>query len=102
MKFAKLIAAAALAVAGIAGTSTAASAAPVSHVTTLAASAASAAGFQDRRYYRDDRRGYRDDRRRWDRRHGNRGRYYNRGRNQRVCWQEWRRHQGRVTVCRRR
>jgi hypothetical protein len=103
MKIANIIAAAALAITGIAG-ATAASAAPVTVVS--AAASIQGHGYRDGQRYRDRNRWDRQDRR-WDRgRQYNRGRYYNRGRsyrnNRRACWTEWRRHQGRVTVCRRR
>ncbi|WP_404339520.1 hypothetical protein AB2M62_08905 [Sphingomonas sp. MMS12-HWE2-04] len=97
MKFAKIIAAAGLAVASIA------SAAPAE-----AQSYRDHRGGYERQYdhgrYRDhDRRWDRDHDRRWDRgrHHGwDRGRSY-RGRSHRVCWTEWRHHH-RETVCRRR
>lgn len=105
MHFKKLIAAAALAIAGIAGSATAANAAPVAATTAsgsvLTVSVAAAAQDWrhrgDRRWDRRNNRGY--DRGRYNRSRYNRGRSYNRGR---VCWKEYRRHQGRITVCRRR
>lgn len=101
MHFKKLIAAAALAVAGIAGSATAANAAPIAATSASASvlTVSFAASAQDRRYRDNDRRWDRGHRRGWDRGRYNRGRGYNRGR---VCWTEYRRYQGRVTVCRRR
>lgn len=109
MKIVRIIAAAALAFTGVAGATTAASAAPV---TLIGASATVqdygyGYGYRDDRRYRDGWR-YRGDRNRWDRNRWDRGRGYDRGRYyrghraHRVCWTEWRRYQGRVTVCRRR
>lgn len=106
MKFAKIIAAAALAFAGVAAGAAPAAAAPItagsaSASTFMAVSAVSnIQRYRDgNRWGRDDRRWDRRDRRRgWDRRRYNRSRYY---RSHRPCWNEWRR--GRpVTVCARR
>lgn len=103
MSFKKLIAAAALAIAGIAGSATVANAAPVTATSasasvltvSLASTAQRWGDRDDRRYDRGRRNGY-------DRGRYNRGRHYNRGNRGRTCWKEWRRHQGRVTVCSRR
>lgn len=90
MKFAKIIAAAGLALASVAATT-----APAE-----AQSYRDHRGSYNDRHYDDGR--YRDHNR-WDRgrNHGwDRGRSY-RGRAHRVCWTEWRHHH-RETVCRRR
>lgn len=107
MKIVRIIAAAALTFTGVAGATTAASAAPVTLIGASAVVQDYGYGYRDDRRYRDDWR-YRGDRNRWDRNRWDRGRGYDRGRYyrghraHRVCWTEWRRYQGRVTVCRRR
>ena len=98
MHFKKLIAAAALAVTAVAGSATTASAAPVSATGASVRTVSVAAAAQDWRH-RDNRRWDRDRHRGWDRGRQYNRRHYNRGR---VCWTEYRRYQGRVTICRRR